>query len=139
MMQENLFPDPAALHSKVIQRRQDFDALFDGFARLRAVSYVVSPELLLDFLNKRGYEALEVVVGENLAEAYQQELAQKGADLTQQLAERLEKGTLRILIPDRTLHTKLYILERPSQCRVIATSANLTLTAIAPKLISRRT
>ncbi|MDD5655665.1 MAG: phospholipase D family protein [Elusimicrobia bacterium] len=128
-MQESLFPEPAALRSKVILRRKDFDALFEGFTRMRAVSYVVSPDLVLDFLDKRGYEAVEVVVGENLTEAYQQELAQKGAEVTQRLAEKLEKGTLRILVPDRTLHTKLYILERTGQRRVIATSANLTLTA----------
>ena len=129
MTQESLFPDPEALRSKVILKRKDFEILFEGFTRLRAVSYVVSPDLLLDFLDKRGYESLEVVVGENLADAYRQDLAQKGVELTQQLAERVEKGTLRILVPDRTLHTKLYILDRPGQCRVIATSANLTLTA----------
>lgn len=129
MTQASLFPDPAALQSKVIARRKDFEALFEGFTKLRAVSYVVSPELLLEFLEKRGFESLEIVVGENLAEAYRQDLAQKGAPAAESLAELLQKGTLRILVPDRTLHTKLYLLERPGQCRVIATSANLTLTA----------
>ncbi|MBI3553249.1 MAG: phospholipase D family protein [Elusimicrobia bacterium] len=129
MMQHSLFPDPEALKSKIISRRKDFDALFEGFTKLRAVSYVVSPDLLLEFLDKRGFESLEVVVGENLADAYRQDLAQKGAEATERLAELLQKGTLRLLVPDRTLHTKLYLLDRPGQSRVIATSANLTLTA----------
>jgi len=128
MIQDNLFPEQA-LRSQVILRRKDFEALFEGFSRLKAVSYVVSPDLLLEFLERRGFEAMEVVVGENLAEAYQQALAQKGAETTERLAELVRSGRLRIYIPDRTLHTKLYLLERPGQRRVIVTSANLTETA----------
>ncbi|MBI4387031.1 MAG: phospholipase D family protein [Elusimicrobia bacterium] len=128
MSQQNLFPDPQALYSKVIMRRRDFETLFEGFERLKTVSYVVSPDLLLEFFD-RGYKELEVVVGENLSEHYRQDLAQKGADVTQRLAERMANGELKIYVPDRTLHTKLYMLERPGQCRVILTSANLTETA----------
>jgi hypothetical protein len=39
------------------------------------------------------------------------------------------KGALRILIPKRTIHTKLYILEGANSVRIIQTSANLTTTA----------
>lgn len=70
MIQEHLFPDPQALKSRLIVRRRDFESLFEGFARLKAISYVVSPDLLLEFIERRGYEALEVIVGENLSEAY---------------------------------------------------------------------
>lgn len=131
MIQDNLFPDSHALRSRVILRRKDFETLFDGFTRLRAVSYVVSPDLLLEFLEKRGYESLEVVVGENLADTYRQALAQKGAEAVERLAGLIAGGRLKIFIPDRVLHTKLYILERPGQFRVIQTSANLTETARA--------
>src|SRR3974390_1594116 len=91
MIQDQLFPDPQALRSKVILRRKDFEALFDGFVRLRAVSYVVSPDLLLDFLDRRGYSELEVIVGENMSDTYQQTLARKGAEITERMAELVEK------------------------------------------------
>lgn len=45
------------------------------------------------------------------------------------LATRVENGSLRILVPRRSIHTKLYILERPGTVRIIQTSANLTETA----------
>lgn len=128
MSQRTLFPDPQALYTKVIGRRKDFEGLFEGFERLRAVSYVVSPDLLLEFFD-RGYKTLEVVVGENLSEHYRQDLVQKGVEVTQRLAERMAKGELKIYVPDVTLHTKLYILDRPGQYRVVITSANLTETA----------
>lgn len=64
--------------TKVISTRQDFDKLFEGFTKLRAISYVVSPELLLEFFDQRGYTEVEVLVGENLADSYRQGLEQKG-------------------------------------------------------------
>ncbi|MEK7389870.1 MAG: phospholipase D family protein [Elusimicrobiota bacterium] len=128
MSQDSLFPDPQSLSTIVILRRKDFDGLFVGFKKLKAVSYVVSPDLLLEFFD-RGYTEVEVVVGENLTEHYRQDLAQKDANVTQRLAERMAGGSLKVYIPERTLHSKLYLLERPGQCRVIATSANLTATA----------
>ena len=131
MSQPSLFPDPQALKSRIIQRRKDFDGLFDGYARLRAISYVVSPQVLVDFLEKRGYESAEAVVGENLAEAYRQSLAQAGATATERLAALVAVGRVKLLVPAKTIHTKLYILERPGEARVIVTSANLTETARA--------
>ena len=129
MSQDSLFADPETFHSKVILRRKDFDALFEGFVKMRAVSYVVSPDLLLEFFDRRGFKEIEIVVGENLTERYRLDLAQKGAEVTQKLAQRMADGSLKILVPEKTQHTKLYLLERPGQCRVIATSANLTETA----------
>lgn len=131
MSQPSLFPDPQALKSRIIQRRKDFDGLFDGYARLKAISYVVSPQVLVDFLEKRGYESAEAVVGENLAEAYRQSLAQAGATATERLATLVASGKVKLLVPGKTIHTKLYILERPGEARVIVTSANLTETARA--------
>ncbi len=121
----NLFP----LRTQVITRRKDFDELFDGFDRMRAVSYVISPELLLEFYDKRGYKELEVIVGENLTDTYKQNLEQKNVQVSERLAELTQKGNLRIFIPPHTIHTKLYILERAISTRIIQTSANLTFTA----------
>ncbi|MBI4425202.1 MAG: phospholipase D family protein [Elusimicrobia bacterium] len=128
MDQPDFFPDPSALKTAVIGKRSDFDKLFDGFEGLRAVSYVVSPELLLGFY-ERGFKRIEVVVGENLTEAYRQSLAEQGPEAVERLAGRIAAGELKVLIPSRTIHTKLYLLEKPGRRRVIATSANLTETA----------
>ena len=123
MFAENL------LETQVLLRRRDFDALFDGFLSLKAITYVASPDLLLEFFDKRGFAQLEVIVGESLADSYHQALSQKELGVTQILATRMAEGSLKVLIPSRTIHTKLYILERPGVARLVLTSANLTETA----------
>jgi len=129
ILQADLFAGLSPLQTRLIARRRDFEELFDGFTKMRAISYVVSPDLLLEFFDQRGYTDLEVIVGDSLSEVYRKDLEQKGIDVTDRLAELVEKGALRIFVPTRTIHTKLYILERPDIVRVIQTSANLTLTA----------
>ena len=129
ILQADLFAGLSPLQTRLIARRSDFEELFDGFIKMRAISYVVSPDLLLEFLEQRGYSDLEIVVGENLSEVYRKDLEQKGIEVTDRLAEYVEQGVLRIFVPTRTIHTKLYILERPELVRVIQTSANLTVTA----------
>lgn len=114
----------------LLTRPGDFDALFESFGKLRAVSYVASPELLLDFLTTRGFSQIEIVVGENLSQKeFKETLASKKVDIVEALAEKVEDGSLRILVPRRTIHSKLYILESPPMVRVIQGSANLTETA----------
>ncbi len=125
----DLFRGSARVTTRLIERRRDFDALFDGFVRLRAISYVSSPDLLLDFFDQRGFTEVELVVGESLAPPYREALAARGVDTVLRLAARMESGALRILVPSRTLHTKLYILERFDAVRVIQTSANFTESA----------
>ena len=117
------------LLSRVLTRRGEFDSLFEGYSRLRAISYVVSPDLLLHFFEKPGLREVEVVVGENLTEQYRQALSQKGRQVTTALAELVEQGKLRIFVPKRTIHSKLYVLQRDGLYRVIQGSANLTETA----------
>jgi hypothetical protein len=118
------------VETKIISRREDFEMLFDGFTGMRAISYVVSSDLLREFFQKRGYQKIEVVVGEDLTEpGLRQELQGKPTEIVEELAERVGSGVLRILIPHRSIHTKLYLLERPDTIRVIQTSANLTETA----------
>jgi len=117
------------LRSCVIAHRREFDNLFEGFDRLQAISYVVSPDLLLHFFDKRGLIEVEVVVGENLTEQYRQTLSQKGQQITRALAELVEQRKLRIFVPKRTIHSKLYVLQRDGVHRIIQGSANLTGTA----------
>jgi len=127
--QGDLFAGMYPLQTQVIMRRKDFDELFIGFNKMRAVSYIISPELLLEFYDKVGYSELEIVVGENLSETYKKNLEQKGIEVVERLEQLVEQGALRIFIPTHTIHTKLYILEREDAIRVIQTSANLTVTA----------
>jgi len=128
-LQGSLFSGFPDLQTRLISRRKDFDDLFDGYEKMYAVSYVISPDLLLDFYDKRGYTELEIVVGENLSESYKHNLEQKPIELVDRLEELVETGALRIYIPSHTIHTKLYILEKQDGIRVIQTSANLTATA----------
>ena len=129
MAQAAFVVGPPRLRSRLLARRQEFDSLFEGYDRLQAVSYVVTPDLLLHFFDKRGFSQVEVVVGENLTDQYRQALSQKGRQVTAALAELVEQGRLRIFVPRRTIHSKLYMLQRDGQYRVIQGSANLTETA----------
>ncbi len=117
------------MQTRMISRRKDFDDLFDGYEKMYAVSYVISPDLLLDFYDKRGYTELEIIVGENLSESYKQNLEQKPIEIVERLEELVETDALHIYVPSHTIHTKLYILQKQDGIRVIQTSANLTGTA----------
>ncbi len=123
------------LHTRVIARRKDFDTLFQGFTSLRAISYVASPDLLLQLLRDHGLSEIEVVVGESLTvgrplhDRLRQDLTKKDLETLDQLAAQVERGAVRILVPSRPVHTKLYLLIGDRSVRVLQSSANLTLTA----------
>jgi len=129
-LQGSLFRGIGDVETRVIARRHDFESLFDGFTRMRGISYVVSSDLLREFFEKRGYQEIEMVVGEDMTEpALRQELQDKPLEVLELLAARVEAGSLRILVPRRSIHTKLYILDSSQSSRIIQTSANLTETA----------
>jgi len=130
LQQGTFFEGLGEISTRVISRKEDFESLFDGFTKMHAVSFVVSSDLLREFIQKRGYTDVEVVVGDDLAEpALRQELQDKAIETIEALAQCVEKGSLRIFIPRRPIHTKLYILARDNTMRLIQTSANLTETA----------
>src|SRR5437867_5842368 len=122
--------DDAALRTLVIARQKDFDALYDGYSGMRAISYVSSSSLLLDFFDQRGFARIELLVGDNVnSRQLKDDLSQKGPSVTERLAVEVEAGRLRVLLPKRTVHSKFYILSRDDHFRLIVTSANLTETA----------
>lgn len=126
----SLHLDDATLQPLVISRQRDFDALFQGFSGMRAVSYVSSASLLLDFLDGRGFRTIELLVGDNVdSRQLKDDLSQKSPSVTERLASEVEAGTLRILLPKRTIHSKFYLLSSDDQVRLIVTSANLTESA----------
>ena len=130
---QRLIPEVSAyesIQSLVMSRPRDFDALFEGFTEMRAIAYVSSAELLLEFLDQRGFNRIELLVGENIAtKQLKDDLAEKAPSVTERLASELEAGRLRILTSKRTVHTKLYILGGNGRTRLIVTSANLTHSA----------
>ena len=128
-MQQSLFDALDGLKSRVITKRADFEGLLEGCTALRAITYVASPETLLDLLDKRRFARVELVLGDSLATLSRETLASSGPDIVERLAEFVASGTLTVYIPPRTIHTKLYLLTRDALTRVILTSANLTETA----------
>lgn len=118
------------LQTSIIKSKKKFEALFDGFSKLRAISYVVTPDRLLDLFDK-GFETVEIVVGDSLTNSYKHELSKekKPIEVTKQLAELVEGDRLRVFSSKRPIHTKLYILENNQIIRVMLSSANLTETA----------
>tara|TARA_Y100000310_G_scaffold337975_1_gene426405 strand:+ start:4093 stop:6114 length:2022 start_codon:yes stop_codon:yes gene_type:complete len=119
-----------SLQTVVVSRQKDFDQLFEGFKKMRAVSYVSSAEVLLDFLDTKGFDHIELLVGEGINSGqFKDDLRQKSAEVTERLAGELEAGRLRFLVSRRTIHSKFFILSDEERTRVIVTSANLTQTA----------
>lgn len=129
MQQPSLFDVATQLKSKVITRRGEFAALIAGFPIARAITYVASPDVLLDILDAQGFEKLELVLGDSLAAVEPESLRAMGTDLVDRLAHCVEDGRLTIYVPRKTIHTKLCLLTRDRTTRVIMTSANLTWTA----------
>ena len=128
-MQSRFFGADSPLRTKVIRRLGDFDRLFEGFTSLQAISYVSSPVVLLRLLD-RGYESVELLVGDSLAgKQLKDDLSQRPLEAVDQLATEIERGRVRLLVPKKTVHTKLYLLQKETNVRVILTSANLTETA----------
>ena len=137
MAQLSVFPSdftPQQLQTRVIARRKDFDALFDGFTSMRAISYVASVDLLVDLLKTGRFQKIELVLGESLVgraleQQLRKELTQKSLSVVDELAGYVERGGLHIFVPSKVIHTKFYLLISDETVRVITTSANLTLTA----------
>jgi len=116
------------IQTKVIKRITAWNNLFDGFERMRVISYIVSPEILLEFFEK-GYRSIEVVVGDSLVDKYKEQLSKKAMDVTERLQEKVESGELVVYGSTRPIHTKMYIVENATTIRVIIGSLNMTETA----------
>src|SRR5207247_79772 len=122
-----------------IQRQRDFEELFNNFDKMLAVSYVASPDLLLEYLQSKRCKTIELVAGNsdqslgNVRKEFKQYLKEK-IDVIKKLMEYEGNGTLKIYVPSdsRIIHSKLYILlnsSSNSSARVIVGSPNLTQTA----------
>ncbi len=135
--------------------QSSWEALFDGFTALQAITFSSSLEMLLRLADR--LDDMEIVFGSEsilskehlaLAQASQTIQAYGFADALadqkalvealarllgrtgQRLLERVAAGTLRFrLLRGRPSHEKLYLLAGPAGRRVVTGSANLSLAA----------
>ena len=104
-----------------------FEGLFKGFRKLRAITWVASPELVLKFFEAPfEFEEIELIVGDKIVDSYRNSLVSKNVNVTDEILNKIKEGDLTIYGSDRPLHTKLFILEAYNQIRIINGSANLT-------------
>ena len=97
-----------------------FEGLFKGFRKLRAVTWVTSPELVLKFFDGHfGLEEIELIVGDKIVDSYRNSLVSKNVNVTDEILNKIKEGDLTIYGSDRPLHTKLFILEAYNQIRII--------------------
>jgi len=125
--------------------------IFDGFDRMRVLTYSVSARMIFRMLVRFSFEMFECVFGyegglRRFADvvAFQQFLINQVRDCALQLEdgrqrvilERVHSGRARFyVVKDNIAHAKLYLLEsdRPKRCRVIVGSANLSEKAFGGK------
>ena len=125
--------------------------IFDGFDRMRALTYSVSAQMIVRMLDRYSFELFECVFGyegglRRFADviAFQQFLINQVRDCTLQLEdkrqrfilERVHDGRARFyVVKDNIAHAKLYLLEadEPRRRRVIVGSANLSERAFGGK------
>lgn len=125
--------------------------LFDGFDRMRVLTYSVSTAMIVRMLDKHSFEQFECVFGYEgglgrFADvvAFQQFLINQVRDSAIQLQEerqrvifeRIQAGGARFyVVKDNIAHSKLYLLDadKPERRRVIVGSANLSERAFGGK------
>ena len=111
-----------------LKRKSQWERLFKGFYDLRGVTYVSSPEFLLDLYSKYDFEKVELIIGAGLMDGYKQDL--DGDDVAiGQLFSRVCDETLIIYGTKATIHSKIYILKNDQITRVICGSPNLSYNA----------
>lgn len=112
-----------------LKRRNQWNKLFDGFTKMRAISFVVQPVFLLEYYSERGYESIELLVGKGLTDQYKDKLADTKWQVIEDLHEKIESDQLTLWGSKDLIHTKLYILENDEFTRVITGSPNLSYKA----------
>jgi hypothetical protein len=126
------------LRTHIVRRTSKLDGLFGGFRRFRGISYGASPEVVLELIERFGYEHVELILGENLSQSYREKFGRDRSPL-EKLTELIEQGRVRILVPrgNFEIHTKLYFLDNGDDVvRIISTSSNLTKTGVGGKQIN---
>lgn len=111
-----------------LKRKKQWENLFEGFTSLRGITYVTSPSFLLEIFTEMGYEKVDLLIGDGLADTYKESLSGH-LGLIEHLYDRITEGSLRVRSSKAKIHTKLYILESEEKTRIICGSPNLSFTA----------
>jgi len=120
---------PLQLKTIILTKQKDFEGLFVGFTRLRAVSYAHSLDLLLEFVEQKGYSEVEWIAGDrqHIEDDYRRALASKGVEPILRLMNLMQAGAFQLWIPKRLIHSKFYLLSREDGVtRAVVGSPNFT-------------
>lgn len=110
----------------MITQKGDFDNLFKKAEKIRGVTYMASPKLVLDYFEKKNLFELELIIGDR-DNNFRSQLS---SDIANKLEQLKREGKLRIYLTDKDiLHSKFFIVEKNGTTDFINGSANLTLTA----------
>lgn len=105
---------------ELIRSTKGFERLLEGFETVRAITYVAQAQSVLDFFS-RGYSKVELVLGETFTDVR----GSLDPSALEKLTVHMEEGRLRLYTPRKTIHSKLYILEKPGLVRILHGSRNL--------------
>lgn len=122
------FPEMVAINSQKTAEKlfSEYD-----FRSLSGVTYIASLKLIDDYFVGQCFETIELVIGDSVTEAgLRDELKRSDDGVTDRLARRCQDGSLRILLPSKTDHSKFYLLENDRLTRIIFGSANFTSTGL---------
>ena len=109
-----------AFQLELIRSTRAFERLLEGFQTVRAVTYVAQAQSVLDFFS-RGYSQVELILGESFTDVR----GSLDPSTLEKLTTHIEQGRLRLYTPRKTIHSKLYILEKPGLVRILHGSRNL--------------
>lgn len=121
--QTRFVPDeeyPVSFQLELIRSTRGFEKLFEGFQTVRAITYVAQAQSVLDFFSS-GYTQVELVLGESFTDVR----GSLNANTLEKLAAHMTQDSLSLYTPRKRIHSKLYILERPGQVRILHGSRNL--------------
>src|SRR3989442_12446603 len=111
----------APFRLELIRSTKAFEKLFEGFEKVRAITYVAQARSLLDLFEKFGSSDLEIILGESFTDVR----GTLDSQILDRLCTKVDEGTLRVYVPRQTIHSKMYILAKPCLGRVIYGSRNL--------------
>ena len=120
---KRVYPKTVFLKSK-----KSWKKLFDGFSELKGITYVSSPDFILDQFSEYEYEKIELIIGSGLMDGYKKNLEGKNTAI-HSLYSRICDGSLVLFGTKATVHTKLYILKDDEKTRIIIGSPNLSYNA----------
>jgi hypothetical protein len=120
---KKVYPKTVYLKSK-----RSWKKLFNGFSELRGITYVSSPEYILDQYSDYDFEKIELIIGSGLMDGYKKNLDGKNTAI-HALYSRICDGSLVLFGTKATVHTKLYILKDEEKTRIIIGSPNLSYNA----------